>query len=420
VSGALRIDDLARPRLPWPLRAANALPGGLARRLARLDEESLCEAARRRTGGLDDFGDGSFREPLRVLLAALEGEARLSAVGRASTRQLLVQLLSNRLLVEETLKRHPQILEERIERPLVIAGLPRTGTTHLHNLVSQDESLRTLPYWESLEPLPLPGERPGPGGRDPRVARCERALRALDWAMPLFRRMHEMTAEGPHEEIQLLAIDFSTMLFEATYHVPSYRDWYKSHDQTGAYRYLRRVLQLLQFLRGGRRWALKSPQHLEQLGPLLAVFPDACVVQTHRDPLRITASLCTMIAYGRRMQAAAVDPAETGRYWSARVEDLLRGSIEGRSRVPEVRVFDVRFPEFMQDDVAMAERVFAFAGQPLGEEVAARLRRFVAANPRGKHGGIAYRLEDVGLDPAERRRALRFYQEHFGVADEEA
>jgi hypothetical protein len=210
------------------------------------------------------------------------------------------------------------------------------------------------------------------------------------------------------------------MLFEATYHVPSYRDWYKSHDQTGAYRYLRRVLQLLQFLRGGRRWALKSPQHLEQLGPLLAVFPDACVVQTHRDPLRITASLCTMIAYGRRMQAAAVDPAETGRYWSARVEDLLRGSIEGRSRVPEVRVFDVRFPEFMQDDVAMAERVFAFAGQPLGEEVAARLRRFVAANPRGKHGGIAYRLEDVGLDPAERRRALRFYQEHFGVADEEA
>jgi hypothetical protein len=236
--------------------------------------------------------------------------------------------------------------------------------------------------------------------------------------MPLFRRMHEMTAEGPHEEIQLLAIDFSSMLFEASYQIPSYRDWYKAHDQSATYRTLRKVLQVLQWLRGGGRWVLKSPQHLEQLGPLLAAFPDAKLIQTHRDPLRITASLSTMIAYGQRMQSTSVDPRAIGRYWAARVEDLLRGSIEARRRLPQEQVFDLRFHEFMKDDVAMVERVFAFVGQPMTAAAAQAIRAFMNAHPRGKHGVIAYPLEDVGLDATERRRALRFYQERFDVPEE--
>jgi hypothetical protein len=415
-----RIDDLARPRLPAALRAINFAAGPIAPSLVRLDEASVMEAARRRAGGLEDFGDPHFREPLRVLLRAFDEEADLSAFGRFSARQLVIQLLTNRLLVEDQIRRHPEILERPVERPIVIAGLPRTGTTHLHNLIAADPALRSLPYWESLEPVSRPGEAARPGQPDPRWVRCDQALRLLDRVMPHFKRMHEMAPDAIHEEIQLLAMDFSTMLFESSYYVPSYRDWYKRSDQTPAYRYLYRVLQVLQFLRGtGQRWTLKSPQHLEQLGPLMAVFPDACVIQTHRDPVRITASLCTMIAYGSRMNARRVDPFAVGRAWSARIEDLLRGAIEGRRFVPPQQLLDVRFHEFMKDDLATVERVYAFAGQPFDAAAQQAIRAYLDANPRGKHGAIDYRLEDVGLARAERRAALRFYQERFELPEEE-
>jgi len=208
------------------------------------------------------------------------------------------------------------------------------------------------------------------------------------------------------------------MLFESSYDIPSYRDWYKRADQRPAYRYLHRTLQALQWLRGPRRWVLKSPQHLEQLAPLIETFPDATVVQTHRDPLHITASLCTMISYGSRMQAARVDPHAKGRYWADRVEDLLRGSIEGRVHLPEERVVDVHFQEFMKDDLATAERVLAHADVMVDDAARGAIRRYLDASPRGRHGRIEYRLEDVGLDAVERRAALRFYSDHFRIADE--
>jgi hypothetical protein len=413
---SVHIEDLGAPRLPWWLRAGNALGRPLASRIS-LEPGALEEAARRATG-LADFGDPSYREPLGVLCRSLERDAGLSSFGRTATRALLLQLLSSRLRLEDLIARHPEILSERIDRPLVIAGLPRTGTTHLHNLISQAPSLRSLPYWESVEPIPSPRDDKAPGAPDPRIARCQKGLDFLHRVLPLFPRMHEMTAEARHEEIQLLALQFSTMLFESSYRVPSYREWYKGADQRPAYAYLRRCLQALQWLRGPRRWVLKSPQHLEQLGPLIATFPDARVVQTHRDPVRITASLCTMVAYGMRMNAARVDAREVGRVWSARVEDLLRGSVEQRPLLPPAQVFDLRFHEFMQDDVASVRRVFAFADEPWTDAAAEAIRRYMDANPRGRHGSIDYRLEDLGIDAGERRRALRFYQERFEVPEE--
>jgi hypothetical protein len=148
------------------------------------------------------------------------------------------------------------------------------------------------------------------------------------------------------------------------------------------------------------------------------VFPDACFVQTHRDPLRITVSLLTMLAYGHRMNARRIDPQQIGREWSARVEDLLRASVEQRPLLPAQQTFDVVFTEFMRDDLAMVERVYGFAQQPLGDAGRDAIVRYVAANPRGKHGTVAYRLEDFGVDASERRHALRFYQERFAISDE--
>jgi hypothetical protein len=414
---AIHIDDLGDPRLPFGVRALNALSRPLAPRLISLDADALVAKARR-IAGLEDFGDPAFREPFGVLIESLERDADLSVLGRVATRGLMLQLLTNRLRIEDLFRRHPEIAEEQIERPIIIAGLPRTGTTHLHNLLSQDPALRSLPYWESLEPVRDPRETVSPGGPDPRVARCEKGLDFLHRVMPLFPLMHEMTAEARHEEIQLLAIAFSTMLFESSYYAPGYAAWYKRTDQRPAYRYLHRCLQALQWLRGPKRWVLKSPQHLEQQAALIEVFPDATFVQTHRDPLRITASLCTMIAYGNRMNARRVDPVAVGRYWAARTEDLLRGSIEGRSALPAAQVIDVHFRKFMKDDVATAERVFDFAGHPMSEAARDAIGRYLTANPRGKHGTIDYRLEDVGVDPAERREALRFYSERFDVESE--
>lgn len=416
-NGAQPITDLARPRLPFPISVINSVGAPLAPRLISLDEDNLIATARKKTG-LSDFGDESFRGPLQVFLHAIKTDAKPSTLGRFLGRQFLLQLLSSRLLIQDLINRHPEILEERIEKPIVIAGLPRTGTTHLHNLMSQDPNLRHLPYWESLEPVLPASQQPKSWDRDPRMKRCDQAIKMLNYVMPLFPAMHEMSTEAPHEEIQLLAIHFSTVLFENMYFVPSYRDWYKANDHTEAYQYLYKALQVLQWLRGPKRWVLKSPQHLEQFGPLIAAFPDARIIQTHRDPVRITASMCTMDTYGKRMNNCPIDPHINGRYWADRTEDLLRASVKDRPLIPESQVIDVRFHEYMTDQITMVKRVYQFAEQPFSDETAKALQCFIDNNPKGKHGTVRYRLEDFGIDADERREALRFYQERFDVPDE--
>lgn len=411
-----RITDWDNPSLPFWFRSLNALGEWPTRAFISLEPEDLLELAIKQTG-LSDFGDDRFREPLEILLRAVHSDTQLSSFGRYGTRQLVLQLLKSRLRLEELYRTHPEIEDEEIARPIIVAGLPRTGTTHLFNLMSQDPSLRWLPYWESLEPFPDPHERPGRDGRDPRIARCARALDGINKVLPLFNAMHEFTVEGPHEEIQLLAIDFSTMLFEGSYHVPSYGDWYKRTDQRPTYAYLKRCFKALQFLRQGERWILKSPQHLENLEALVTTFPDAFFVQTHRDPVRITASLTTMVAYGSRMQEKNPDVRAIARYWAGRAEDLLRAGVRDRGLLPSGRVMDVHFHEFMADMPGTVCRIFDFAGQPFTEETARAIDAFLLANPKGKHGLVDYRLEDLGIDPDERRASLAFYRERFNVPE---
>jgi hypothetical protein len=414
----VRIDDLAAPRFSPAARQIRQQMADLAPML-QLDPDALLQAASEQTG-LDDFGDPWFREPFGVLVEALRTEAGLSPPGVVSAWVQLSQLLKNRLLIQDLLARHPEIGQVAIQRPIVIAGLPRTGTTHLHNLMAADPALRYLPYWESLEPVLPEAEQPAEGQPDPRLPRTGQALEVLDEVMPYFKRMHEMTVEHAHEEIQLLAIAGSTMLFETTAPMPSWRDWYKSHDQTPAYRYLKTVLQVLQWLRGGTRWVLKSPQHLEQFRPLMATFPDATFVVTHRDPVSVTASMTTMITYTARMARDTVDPIAMGRYWSARVEDLLRACVDDRSVLPDQQSIDIRFHEFMADDIATVGRIYELAGQPMDASSRAAMDAFMADHPRGRHGRVLYDLADFGLDAAERRRAFKFYVERFGVEEERA
>ncbi|MEM8608811.1 MAG: sulfotransferase, partial [Myxococcota bacterium] len=355
-------------------------------------------------------------EPLTMLLDALRTEAPLSAFGRLVARHFMVQLLVSRLRLEALYRQHPEIDDEQIVRPIVVAGLPRTGTTHLFNLLSQDPSLRWMPYWETLEPFPNPDEKPGRDGRDPRIARGAKSLQFLEGIMPLFSAMHEFTVEGPHEEIQLLAMAFTSVLFESSWQVPSYGAWYKRADRRPSYAYLKRCMKALQFLERKDRWLMKTPEHLMNLGSLAAEFPDATFVQTHRDPVRITASLTVMIAYGSRLQQRGVDTREVARYWSARTEDFLRASVADRHFLPDDQVLDVHFNDFMADMKGTVRQILERGGSTYTPETDHRIDRFLAENPKGKHGLVDYRLEDLGIDPNERREALSFYAERFGVA----
>jgi hypothetical protein len=259
------------------------------------------------------------------------------------------------------------------------------------------------------------GERPAPGEPDPRLARTEATLEVVNTALPYFKRMHEMTTDHVHEEINLLAMDVSSMYFETMAPMPTWRDYYRGTDQTPAYDYLKRVLKVLQWQRGGTRWVLKSPQHLEQFGPLSTVFPDATFVVTHRDPVSVTASLTTMMAYLARLNFDPVDAAGIARYWSDRLETMLRACVEDRELLPAGRSIDVRFAEFMADDVATVERIYAIAGQPMTPDVRRAMKEFMDYHPRGRHGGVVYDLAQFGIDPDERRKALQFYVDRFGI-----
>ena len=412
----ITLDDLAEPRFTEEAGSVLAMMSEVGASMS-LDPEALVAEATDQTG-LHDFGAPDALSRLDLLCAALRDEARLNGAGVMAQALFVVGLLRNRLLLEDLIGRHPEILELEVTRPIVICGLPRTGTTHLHNLISCDPALRSLPYWESLEPVPTEGDRPGPGAEDPRRERTAAALSFVNAAMPEFKRMHEMTTDHVHEEIQLLAIDVSTMLFETIAPIPSWRDHYLDRDQRPSYAYRKRVLQALQWLRGGNRWILKSPQHLEQFPALVETFPDATFVVTHRDPVAATTSMVTMLGYSARLSHDQVDLAWIGRYWADRLVRMLGSCVHDRDALPPTQSVDVHFSTFMEDDMAMVERIYDLADQPMTPEARAAMARFAEDHPRGRHGGIVYDLAPFGLDRGGLRSRLAFYADHFGIAPE--
>ena len=403
----IRLTDLAAPVYP---EAAQPIRDGLAGYGAtlQLDPAALLDAARARTG-LADFGDPAFRERLEILCTALQTEAGLSDTGVAVVFEQLVGNLINRLRLQALVTEHPEIADIPIERPIIICGLPRTGTTHLHNLLAADPALRHLPYWESLEPFPAPDE----ADEQPRRDRCAAGLDIVNTSMPEFKRMHDMTVDHAHEEIQLLANDISGMLFETTYRIPSFAAHYKTHDQSASYAHMKLQLQAMQWLRGGTRWVLKSPQHLEQFPTLLKTFPDATFVVTHRDPVEVTLSMATMISYASRMATAHPDPVAISRYWLARAEDLLNGCLRDRDVLPAGQSLDVRFDDFMADEEGTVARIYELAGQPLTSAARDAMARFRVEHPRGRHGGVRYDADDLGLDVGDIGRRLDAYRQRF-------
>ncbi len=412
----IRITDLAAPVRTVAQQAAIEAANGMP---VSLTEDAVLTAARQKTG-LSDFGAEDFRARLRVWLAAADEDVELNALGRLTVFGNCVRVLANRLRLEDLLKRRPEILDVEIRKPIIIAGLPRSGTTHLVNLISADTRLRSLPYWESLEPFPAPEDIAGPDGVDPRLERCRQTYDRGDRLLPLLRAMHHMTPEHVHEEIEVQELDFSTYNLEWYARVPRWRDFYLSYDQRPHYAYLKKALKALQWMRGPDRWVLKSPQHLEQLVPLYETFPDATIVLTHRDPVSVIQSAITMLAYGARLRRTRVDPRDIATYWIDRIERLLRTCIRDRERIPAAQSLDVLFHEFMADDVGMVEEIYTLAGLPMTGEARTRLAAFMTDNRRGKHGRVIYDLRgDFDIEPAALRRRFAFYLDRFPVRVED-
>jgi hypothetical protein len=237
--------------------------------------------------------------------------------------------------------------------------------------------------------------------------------------MPGFKRMHPMGARLPQECVALTAHDFASMIFSTTHRVPSYQAWLDAADLRWVYASHRRQLQYLQWRCPAERWVLKSPGHLWALDALLAVYPEADIVQTHRDPLTVIASLASLVTVLRGMASDAADPVAIGAEWSERLASGLEHSMAARARLPEdARVFDMHFADFIRDEIAMVRRIYEHFGRSLSPDAEARMRRFLAANPKDKHGAHRYTLAGAGLDAEAERRRYAGYQERFGIPSE--
>jgi hypothetical protein len=251
---------------------------------------------------------------------------------------------------------------------------------------------------------------------DPRYERCRRDYEAQIKMVPLLRAMHHQYPTAIEEEIELEDLDFASYTLEWLARVPAWRDYYATLDQHVHYAYMKKVLQVLTFLRGPRHWVLKSPQHLEQIPALLATFPDATFAVTHRDPVSVVQSAVTMLAYGDRMRRTAIEPDELAAYWVDRIAALLEACVRDRDLLPSDRTVDVHFDEFMADDVAMVERVFAHNDHAMTPKARGEVGAHLDGHQRGQFGRLEYNLRGhFGMEPPEVRARFATYMDRFDV-----
>jgi hypothetical protein len=380
-----------------------------------LDADALLAEASGRTG-FDDFGDSDFEEPFRLFVEALESEAQLHALGRLLVRSDLVNWLENRLGLVGWRKHEPAIAAAKVERPLFITGLPRTGTSILHELLACDPAHRAPLHWEVRHPCPPPA--PATAESDERIDRAEHQVQLWNHIVPEYRVMHELGARLPVECIQITAHSFRSEELMGRHQVPSYAAWYAGCDLAPAYRFHRSMLQHLGARDPRERWVLKAPSHLAALGPLLAEYPDARVVVTHRDPLEILPSVASILYSTAYVRSDAVSPeAMLGWFTGETCLGLLDGMTTFRASgaVDPAQFFDVRYSELVARPFETIGAIYDHYGLAFSAEAEQRMRAYLAAKPKGKHGAHRYDFGATGLDLATERERFAPYRERYGV-----
>jgi hypothetical protein len=375
-----------------------------------LDIDDLHRAAYRRAG-TRDYGAWDFAEPLERLLRSYRDEAALTTLGRITVRELVVSLLDNLLRMEQERVANPAIEQQEIATPVFIIGLPRTGTTHLHGIVSEDPGNRAPATWEVMYPA-------AESSPDAVAAARSRTCERLDWAnrlAPEFMRIHPIAPDLPQECIAITAQVFMSIQFHTTHDVPSYQNWFEEAPQTLGFDFHKRFLQHLQAKSAGTRWVLKAPGHLFALEGLLERYPDARIVHTHRDPLRVMASMASHATVLRRAFSDAADPIAIARDWADRWANALDRFLAVRDRSNPGQFLDVAFESIESDPIGTVERVYDFLGWPLTGAARAAMQAFLAANPKNKHGVHRYTLEQFGLRREAEAARFRNYCERFQI-----
>jgi hypothetical protein len=364
---------------------------------------------------LSDFGPGNFREGLRVLVDTYE-HCGLSPKGRKRTKRRLVQLLSNRLRIQEAFRTHPEIHARQIRQPVYLTGLPRTGTSALFNLLGKDAKSRPLLTWEGIFPDPLDGLEPGQ--EDPRLTALRDAYARDRPEGADFDKIHFVRADGPEECVLLQAHAFCDAQVGIEPLMSPYREWFPRQDLREMYSYYRDLLKLLDWQRPGERWLLKSPAHLWALDVLVEMFPDVCIIWTHRNPMHIIGSYCSMMEALMAMVRESFDRKALGATTLEFLARSLERGLEARDTSDPSRFIDVMYDDFVADPLATVRQIYAHFGLEMTPETAAALDAHVAKNPREAHGKHEYSLEQYGLTPDRVRMRLGEYIRRFGLPAE--
>lgn len=376
----------------------------------RFDEKELLEEARK-AEGLQDFGPDEFREGLRVLIETIEKNP-FTEKGRYRNRQRLLRLLTTRLRIQEAFRRHPEIREREIRRPLFLTGLPRSGTSALFNLLAADPAARPLLLWESQFPDPAWGL--APGETDPRYLAVKAYTDQTREKNPEFTKIHFASADTPEEcvLVHAYAFDGGQMGFEIM--MEPYASWLREHDLRPLYSYYADLLRLLDWQRPGERWLLKTPAHLWALDVLVETFPDCCIVWNHRDPVVCIASISSMthMIMGDQvdMSAAELGPRCLDYYVAS-----LEHGLEQRAALDPARFADVDYGALVADNLGAARAIYEHFGLPLGAETRQALEAHASSHPQGKHGRHEYDIADFGMSPDEVRARFADYIERFGL-----
>jgi len=411
----IRITDFRAPRHSEAALAAFAM---IEQVPFELSAKAIIEGAREECD-VPLFEDEDWNARLETYVEACLADRNYTRMGRFVTFQSLKRYLIQRSRLEALYLEHPEIEEIEIDRPLIIAGLPRSGTSHLLNLIGADSRLRALRRWESQEPIPSVAARKGQVPDD-RIANGQAALEQQNLLIPLMTNMYDVPNDGIHEEVELQNLCLSSLLMATSQPLTDWMEGYFAEDQRPHYAFLKRALKALQFLEPKERWVLKSPQHLAWIPALVETFPDATIVCTHRDPVSVFTSWATMTCYAARLSRDPVDPDELVPHARLLQKRLLDGIVRDKASLPPDRTEHVYFHEFMADDRGTLDRIYERAGLPMTEQTRAEIDHYIETHPRGRHGKVIYDLEgDFGISRDEMVEYFGNYIEAFPVEREE-
>jgi len=408
-----------------PIRVVNGvlrLLNGVGVARADMDIGALMEKVSRETG-LNNFGDESFLEPLRVLLKAYRDEADMNPIGQHLARSNVLRLLKGRLYTEQVISQNPQILQREIGDPVVIVGLGRSGTTRLHRLLAADDRFLHLKSWESVYPAPYPEcfDARAEGTTDPRITTLEQALKAVLYMSPQIAAVHPLGTFEVEEEIGLLQHAFATQLFEILSPVPSFAEYLMTTDQTPAYQYLERLLKVVSWFRDdppGKTWLLKSPQHMQDLDALLTVFPGARILCPHRDPVKVVGSLCSMAWNSMVRDNDNVKPEWVGQEWLTKTQRMVEKTDKVRATLAPEQQYDLLYADISADWESSMDGVYHFLGMPFTDQARSGMRAWLEVNRQHKHGAHKYTLAEFGLNAEQVERVMGDYRTKYAIPKE--